>query len=249
MNNKEPEFLFYRKLLNDYEYRLSIIHKAVTSLFDIKITIGPRAIEACRGYIYHHNRFTESELQEEMCEWANSGTVQLMHANTLGMLSVNGYPEAECRNIQSYINRIEKYSSNYDWMISTGGEISFDGFTDDEVNWIIDTIKTQTMDSLEKLRNINTYTKYIFKARIRLNEYFHKNDFPENITDDDFVSRGPLVFTPWWMSKVVNDKTAETVLLYLAHIKSQSSPPNMPESLNYFSSNTTNRISIDYTGD
>lgn len=254
--SREAEFLFYRDHIGDTINRLVEIQKSIFSMSMTLIKVDPAVRDGWYDLPYTDSRHDAACMEEEIEEWMNvKGPKPLFEKQTLAVISTEGYPSSHSSNVAYHIAEILKRTSVYSPM-ETGGMISFSGFTDSEVARIINSTKARAEGLLEALRTTRTDCHYLQTARLKPNRVYSKPipdegylPLPGDRTKVESYDH-PLVFTKFWFELFVGSEQAQSLMDSFERIISLSDPrPGEPPALRYYSSNTTNRISVNYVAD
>lgn len=254
--SREAEFLFYRDHIGDTINRLVEIQKSAWAMRIVKIDVDPAVKDGWYDMPYTDSRHDAACMEEEIEAWFTpKGPKMLFEAQTLAAISTEGAVCTQSSNIAHHVENILKITTAYSPM-DAGGMISFSGFTDSEVARIINSTKSRAEKLLETLRTIRTECHYLQTARLKPNRTYSKPipdegymPFPGGRTKVESYDY-PLVFTKYWFELFVGPEQAQSIMDNFERIITASEArPGEPPALRYYSSNETNRISVNYVAD
>jgi hypothetical protein len=235
---------------NAVSQRLMAVNRLVLSLFDLTATF---TFEMAKELTQHRG---------QVDEYPGNIQMQVIHADFFSALISDPITAS---NIVHELKQIRTMSMKFFPIVpddQVNNEPSLVGWTDEEIALVIDTYKQHINTATHHLRDINTHYKYLTRASSRmpafikstLMDMFGKADHLPSFTytDADFQYQRdlprpnkPQVMTAKWLAPFISiDKAClveEAIRLIGAHSRPRD---NEPETIDFFSSHSSNAIDI-----
>lgn len=262
----EEKFLFYRKHIADSEARLGVIHTLATHLQSILVVIPQDIADNLEQMVHFDSRGDEAEAIDMLREHIEKGVVGLFETTTLLLLTEAGVSEyrdsdeVTCSNLSHALSHMEEQSRGYATKLeaimqnpNTDAVPSFDGFYPAEVDAILGSMKGKAERRIVRLRDIHTQMKYLKKKHIwpnsRLVKAAPKCPESDKFSYSEHHTPKSRVLSEWWMTTVCgNESVATEILLAFDTIDKCAAPrPGEPDSMNYFGSHVSNKLSVEPT--
>lgn len=252
---REAEFLYYQDLYSTYSARLREVNRCIHDMDRRKVKLTDDMVASAVENLYCDYRSDEEQITDELYKWVseNNGVCPLFDYRTLSILTGNGESSYIERNIGYEVGKIKKLSDGYDEIEEEGwksnhGTISFDGFYNFQVDFIIAQMKKMAEDALESLRDVGTTLGYMRSYHAPLNKLFGAGPTPEALSSGKSYDDGAPVISIYWMGHAFdNEYTAGDVvgntvmMLKMAHPDAEH-----PPLLTTFGTHNSNRVELNY---